>query len=116
VCAAAKHFSQPSPVYLFANFVGDPDASFMGWPPLERLGAYTGVAWVSFRGFDERGVAGRAAGLWRAAGMRGGPAAWVGELRDLRRGFVVVVLCLNAGRAGTQRGRQAMQLFPLCGV
>jgi hypothetical protein len=30
----------------------------MGWPPLERVGAYTGVAWVSFRAFDERGVAG----------------------------------------------------------
>ena len=81
----------------------------MGWPPLERVGAYTRVAWVSFRAFDERGV----------AGMRRGPAAWVagvGELRDLRRGFVVVVLCLNAGRTGTQRGREAMQLFPLCGV
>jgi len=74
---------------------------------------------VRFRAFDERAVEGLPARLWRAAGMRGGPAAWVagvGELTDLRRGFVVVVLCLDKGRTGTQRGREAMQLFPLCGV
>jgi hypothetical protein len=28
----------------------------MGWPPLERVGAYAGVAWISFRAFDGRAV------------------------------------------------------------
>ncbi len=45
------------------------DAISMGWHPLERVGAYTGVVWVSIRGFDERGVSALPAGLWRA-GLR----------------------------------------------
>jgi hypothetical protein len=41
----------------------------MGWPPLERVGAYRGVAGVSFRAFDERGVEGLPVAL--AALLRG---------------------------------------------
>ncbi len=40
----------------------------MGWHPLERWGRYTGVAWVSFRAFDERGVAGLSVAVAGCAG------------------------------------------------
>jgi hypothetical protein len=98
----------------------------MGWPCFGGRGlprVWHGSAFPA--PFDEASEepscsgCGLPAGLWRGWGLRGGPAAWVtgvAQLRDLRRGFVVVVLCLDAGRTGTQRGREAMQLFPLCGV
>lgn len=41
------------------------------------------------------------AGCWLARGLGSAAVRGVGELRDSRRGFVVVVLCLDAGRTGT---------------
>ncbi len=54
---------------------------------------------------------------WLARGLDSAAVRVGGRVEGLaQRGFVVLVPRLDMGCTGTQRGREAMQLFPLCGV
>jgi hypothetical protein len=98
----------------------------MGWPCFGRWELAIRMAGASFSAPSMRRARGPTAGLRGAlgqrvgAGMLGGGERGVREREGCRRAgagsFVAVVPRLGVGRTRLQRGREAMQLFPLRGA
>jgi hypothetical protein len=83
----------------------------MGWPCFGRWELAIRMAGASFSAPSMRRARGPTAGLRGALGQRVGAGMLGGG-----GSFVAVVPRLGVGRTRLQRGREAMQLFPLRGA